>query len=78
MIAIGKIREKLGIPGWDTHREFRSEPPLQIPKSAELLQNGKSNQAQSPTPVSDVNNLDHWVVPSNSSDENSFLKERVT
>ena len=79
MTGIGYLRKKLfKIPAWDTHKEFCSEPPLQIPKSAELLQNGKSNQAQSPTPVSDVNYLDRWVVPSNSSDENSFLKERVT
>jgi FAD-dependent halogenase len=75
LIVIGKIWRKLGIPGWDTHQEFCSEPPLQIPKSAELLQNGKSNQAQSTSLVSDVNYLDLWVVPSDSSDGNSSVEK---
>ncbi len=75
LIVIGKIWRKLGIPGWDTHQEFCSEPPLQIPKSAELLQNGKSNRAQSTSLVSDVNYLDLWVVPSDSSDGNSSVEK---
>jgi hypothetical protein len=69
----------LGIPGWDTHTEFCLEPPLNIPKSAELLQNSQSNQTQSPTPVNDVNYLDHWVVPSDYADENSsFTKQKTS
>ncbi|MEO0015437.1 MAG: putative FAD-dependent oxidoreductase LodB [Cyanobacteriota bacterium] len=78
LITIGKIRKILGIRGWDTHAEFCSEPPLQIPKSAELLQNSQSDQAQSPTPVNDVNYLDRWVVPSDYTDENSSFTKQST
>jgi len=67
-IQIGVVREKLlGIPGWETHAEFCSEPPLIIPKSGELLENGKGgNSAPSATPVDDINYPEHWIVPSDS------------
>lgn len=71
LIGIGQFREKfLHKPGWDTYAEFCSEPPLMIPKSAELLGNGKGyNPAPATTPVRDVNYPEHWLVPRDSSDE---------
>jgi FAD-dependent halogenase len=37
LIGVAKVREKLGISGWDTHSEFCTESQIIIPKSAEFL-----------------------------------------
>ncbi len=74
LIGIGQVREKLlSIPGWDTHAEFCSEPPLTIPKSAELLRSGKgSNPAPSIYPVHDVSYPEQWAVTSDQSNAGSY------
>jgi flavin-dependent dehydrogenase len=52
LITISRLRAKiLNKPGWETYTEFCSEPPLTIPKSAELLENGNRNAFPSPTAV---------------------------
>jgi hypothetical protein len=72
MVSIGYLREKfLKIPAWDTHVEFCSEPPLTIPKSAELGNEKGISPAPSPMPVRDINYQEHWVIPSDSSEESS-------
>ena len=71
LFGIGYLREKLlKIPAWDTHKEFCSQPPLLIPKSAELLGN-ENGVNLAPVFVSgqDANYSESWVVSSNLPDE---------
>lgn len=69
LIGIGQAREKfLNRPGWDTHAEFCSEPPLTIPKSIESGNGKVYKPAPAATPVRDVNYSEHWVVPMDLSD----------
>lgn len=79
LITLGKIRQKLGISGWDTHQQFCAEPPLQIPKSAEFWQNNEKDRDRTPNPVNDVNYLDRWVVPRDFANENtSVTKQNIS
>jgi hypothetical protein len=73
LVGLGWLREKLfGIPRWD-HYDHCTEPPLTIPKSAELTmaQNGHKNDVQNdpmatPEPVAagDRDFRNHVVAPS--------------
>lgn len=73
---MGYLRSKLlNLPAWDTHTQFCSEPPLVIPKSAELLGEIEGKQpAPNATEVRDSNYEDQWVVPREFS-ESSLIEQ---
>ncbi len=80
LLGMGKFREKvLKIPAWSNHATFCSEPSLQIPKSAELLEKVKnSHRDLSPTPVHDSIYPEQWVVPRDLSDESGLSLKQKT
>jgi flavin-dependent dehydrogenase len=72
LIGIGQFREKvLKKPTWDTYTTPCSDTPLQIRKSADLLDHTKnSGSISSPIPVNSESYPEQWVVPRDVSTEN--------
>jgi flavin-dependent dehydrogenase len=75
--SLGYLRSKLfNLPAWNTEDEFCSEPPLVIPKSAELLGEGNGfKPAPDATSVKDINYQEQWVVPRDFSESNNNQPE---